>query len=66
MTRKKITTYVVTYSHEFHNECGTQRWRYQVMFDIEGRVNSETFKVAVEKATHRDIDGIIIDNIFKL
>ena len=64
MTRKKVTTYVVTYSYE--SEYGKKKWTFQVMFDIEGRVNTETFRLAVEKATHRHIDDIIIENIFKL
>ena len=64
MTRKKVTKYVVTYSYE--SEYGKKKWTFQVMFDIEGRVNTETFRLAVEKATHRHIDDIIIENIFKL
>ena len=64
MTRKKVTTYVVTYSYE--SEYGKKKWTFQVMFDIEGRVNTETFRLAVDKATHRHIDDIIIENIFKL
>lgn len=66
MTRKKVTTYVVTYSYESDTGFGKQKWTFQVMFDIEGRVNTETFRLAVEKATHRHIDDIIIENIFKL
>ena len=66
MTRKKVTTYVVTYSYESNTEYGKKKWTFQVMFDIEGKVNTETFRLAVENATHRHIDDIIIDNIFKL
>lgn len=55
---------MVTYSYE--SEYGKKKWTFQVMFDIEGRVNTETFRLAVEKATHRHIDDIIIENIFKL
>lgn len=66
MTRKKVTTYVVTYSYKIDTAYGEKKWTSQMMFDIEGRVSTETFRLAVEKVTHRHIDDIIIENIFKL